>query len=150
MRKLTPLIFVATSLFALEAAAQDWKKELASPLVRLAGRKMLIEQHELCAIPSAQKEQLRPSSLQVKTRSEAPQGKFVSRDNFVAITTAVALNVLAQLGGAECKTLKAPIGSADLEISIQMTEEGFQVEYHDTRTGQKSRNTTRWEQLFAQ
>ncbi len=111
---------------------------------------MLIETHELCQIPSSRSRQQNQSTLQVKTRSEAPQGRLISRDNFVAITTAVAVTVLAQLGGAECKTLKAPIGNADLEISIQMTTEGFQVEYHDTRTGQKSRNTTRWEQLFSQ
>jgi hypothetical protein len=149
MRKLTPLILVATSLFALEAAAQEWRKELAEPLVKLTSGKMLIETHELCQIPSSRSRQQK-STLQIKTRSEAPQGRLISRDNFVAITTTVALDVLAQLGGAECKTLKAPIGSADLEISIQMTAEGFQAEYHDTRTGQKSRNTTRWEQLFAQ
>lgn len=149
MKTSAAIAFVVAVLCPLNVLAQDWKKELSSPLVTISGSKMIYEGFDLCSVAPPQ-EGAETSSIQVKTRSEAPKGAFISRDYFVALTAAISIAIVEQLGDPDCKTLDAPIGNPDLEINIHMTEGGMQVEYSDTTTGQKSRSTTRWQDLFAE
>lgn len=149
MKSLPAVVSVFAMLCTPGVSAADWKKELAGPLVRISGTTMVYEEFELCTIAPTQ-EGTEASSIQVRTRSEAPKDTFISRDNFVVITAAVSMAAVEQLGEPECKTLDTPIGQPDLEINIRMTESGMQVEYNDTTSGQKSRSTTLWQDLFAE
>ncbi len=108
---------------------------------------MVYEEFELCTIPPAEQDQ-DEYTMQIKTHSEAPAASFISRDNFVAVTVATAM-ALAQ-GAADCKTLDAPIGNPDFEISIFMTSAGMQLEVNDTTTGQKDRSTILWQDWFGE
>ncbi|MDP2325590.1 MAG: hypothetical protein Q8N51_16395 [Gammaproteobacteria bacterium] len=138
------------TIFSGSASADDnWKKELAGPLVTISGGKMIFQEFELCTVtPTAPGSE--PLTVQVKTRSEAPAGTFISRDNFIALTAMVSVLQTAALGDDNCKTLSAPIGDPDLTIDIHMTKEGFQVASEYVRTGQKNSVTTRWQNLFAE
>jgi hypothetical protein len=147
MKPTAPALAIAAVLFANAALANDWKTELAGPLVKIAGDKMIYEELELCTAPAEKGAQ--PTFFQVKTRSEAPKSKFISRDYFVAITASMIMEILRQFGEPDCRTLRAPIGTADIEINIYMAAEGMQVEFTNTGTGQKTRNTVRWEEMFA-
>lgn len=144
---------VVASIVAIvsgSASAEDnWRKELAGPLVIIAGGKMIFQEFELCAVTSTAPGS-EPLTVQVKTRSEAPAGTFISRDNFIAITAIVSASLTAEFGNDNCKTLNAPIGDPDLKIDIHMTKEGLQVASEDVRTDQKNSVTTRWQDLFAE
>lgn len=148
MKLMGSVAILASVLAAPSAIAGDWRKELAAPLVKIAGGKMIYEEFELCS--GAAQEGTETSSIEVRTRSEAPNSKFISRDNFVALTAAMSMELLEQFGDLDCKTLDAPIGAADVEITFHMAEAGMQVEVSNTGTGQKSRSTMRWEDLFAE
>ena len=53
------------------------------------------------------------------------------------------------LAAYDSEDLDAPIGRPDLEISIFMTGEGFQVEIRNTITNEVSRITETWESTLA-
>jgi hypothetical protein len=148
MKLTVAVIVLAATLPMSTALASDWKKELAAPLVTISKGKMVFEELQLCSAPAGTGAEA--SSFQVKTRSEAPNNKFISRDNFVAITAAISMSIVEQFGELECKDLETPIGTADHEITILMAEGGMQVEVTNTGTGQKNRNTVRWEDMFAE
>ena len=129
--------------------AADWKEELSQPLVKTVGSKMVLEDFELCS-GATQEDGSEQASIQVRTRSEAPKDGFISRDYFVAITSILKVEILEQFEDIDCKTLQSPIGTPDLQINLVMTEEGLQVEVANTGTGQKTRNTVQWRELFAE
>jgi len=49
------------------------------------------------------------------------------------------------LAAYESEDLDAPIGTPDLEISVVMTGEGYQLEIRNTLTNEVSRVTETWE-----
>ena len=49
------------------------------------------------------------------------------------------------LAAYESEDLDAPIGTPDLEISVIMTGEGFQLEIRNTLTNETIRSTETWE-----
>lgn len=137
------LQFTSASL----ADAGSWKKELAGPLVTIQNGTMVFDELELCTVPAESPEE-EPDSWQVRTRSEAAAGKFISRDYFVALSAMISAEVTTQMGDTSCTNLQQTIGRPDLEIRITMTAEGIQTEVANTRTGGIERNTVRWETLF--
>jgi hypothetical protein len=100
--------------------------------------------------------------FQIRSHAEAPSQGVVSRDHFIAmvvqieqtlafgmaeramglLTAAQAMNVL------DCDPLKEPIGTVDLELTTTMTPEGMQVEVKGTATGEVSRSTRTWKEMF--
>jgi hypothetical protein len=148
------LFLVATSV-----SAQDWRAQLKADAVVLRGGKMIYDEVGLYKIKVAGYD---PAQVQVKVHSEGPQGGLVSRDNFVALTTlmftetfttalAESYQVPASqfLQGLDYTQLKSAIGTPDLELNLVMTNEGMQFEVVNTSSGQKTRQTMTWEQVFA-
>lgn len=149
MRLLSTFVSLVALLTMSSDFAADWKKELARPLVKVVSNQMVYEEFALCTVPPDNND-AEPSAFQMKTRSEAPHGQFISRDYFVAITAMLQTEILGQFGDVDCTPLKSPIGTPDLEIKLVMTQEGMQVETTDTKTGQKNRETLRWDDIFAE
>jgi len=102
-----------------------------------------------------------PAQVQVKVHSEAPQGGLVSRDNFVSLTTLMfSTTFIAALSesykvsasqfiqGLDYAQLKSAIGTPDFELNLTMTNEGMQFEVVNTSSGQKTRQTMTWDQVF--
>lgn len=96
--------------------------------------------------------------FQVKLSSEAPADGTISRDNFVALTSAYgAISLLAVAGQAydatltqvleafEFTELSAPFGTPDYEINLRMTSEGMQTEVVKIVTGEVFRTAATWE-----
>ena len=140
--------------------AQEWRDQLKSDVVTLSGGKMLYDEVGLFKlnVPGFQ-----PAQVQVKVHSEAPQGGLVSRDNFVALTTltftTVFITALAEsyqvsasqfLQGLDYTELKSAIGTPDMELNLVMTNEGMQLDVVNTSTGQRSRQTMTWDQVYSQ
>ena len=135
--------------------AQDWREELAADLVVHIDDKMVIEKYsiERINLPG-----YAPAEFQVKFYMETPHDGAISRDNFVAFSAYYGITLLqtmlaegydvspaAFLAAYESEDLDAPIGRPDLEISIFMTGEGFQMEIRNTLTNEVSRVTETWE-----
>ena len=158
MRKAVP--YIALLLFAATPLrAQDWRAQLKSDDVVIRGGKMIYDEVGLYKIKVAGYE---PAQVQVKVHSEAPQGGPISRDNFVSLTTlmftmtfvaalAESYRVTASqfLQGLDYTQLKSAIGTPDLELNLTMTNEGMQFEVVNTSSGQRTRQTQTWEQVFA-
>ena len=135
--------------------AQDWREELRADLVVLRDGKMVIEEYsiERINLPG-----YAPAEYQVKFYMEAPQDGTISRDFFVGFSAYYGITILQTmlaegyevlaatfLAGYESEDLDAPIGTPDLEISVIMTGEGFQLEIRNTRTNETIRSTETWE-----
>ncbi|MGB5540735.1 MAG: hypothetical protein WBO37_11645 [Gammaproteobacteria bacterium] len=136
--------FLAPGIIASPLSAEDtldWKGQLARDLVEIKGERMVIEGYDLCKIGSA--------NIQLRTYSEAPHDGSISRDNFVAITSASIFAYQMALGDAECKDIKAPIGDVDIEQSIYMTSEGIKQKFRDHRTNTENSTTELWSELLA-
>lgn len=144
---------------ALPARAQDWRQQLKADLVTIANGKMTYNDVGLykVEVPGYQ-----PAQFQVRIHSEAPAAGPVSRDNFVSITsmTASTLSITALAEGYQIPAsvfmqhfdytqLKSTIGTPDLELNLTMTDEGLQIEVANNSSGQKTRSTMTWEQLYA-
>jgi len=146
-------------LAATAVSAQDWRAQLKSDAVVIRGGKMIYDEVGLYKIKVTGFE---PAQVQVKVHSEAPQGGLVSRDNFVSLTTLMyTMTFVAALSesyrvtasqflqGLDYTQLKSAIGTPDLELNLTMTNEGMQFEVVNTSSGQKTRQTQTWEQVFA-
>jgi len=146
-------------LAASPTSAQDWRAQLKSDAVVIRGGKMIYDEVGLYKIKVAGYE---PAQVQVKVHSEAPQGGLVSRDNFVSLTTLMfSTTFIAALSesykvsasqfmeGLDYTQLKTAIGTPDLELNLVMTNEGMQVGVVNTSSGQKTRQTMTWDQVFA-
>ncbi len=148
-------------LFAvsISARAQDWRQQLKADLVTISNGKMTSNDVGLYKIevPGFQ-----PGQFQVKIHSEAPAVGPISRDNFVSLTTLMASTVfitaLAEgykvpasefMQHLDYTQLKSAIGTPDLELNVIMTKEGMQLEVVNNSSGQKTRQTMTWEQVFA-
>lgn len=131
---------LASAAPALAGDEAGWKSELAKDLVTIQGDRMVIEDYEVCKAGDA--------SLQWKTRSEAPNDGSISRDNFVALTTVVALEVQHALGDAECREIDTPIGGVDIEVVVHMTGDGLRQAVTDHRSGETRSDTTLWRDVF--
>lgn len=155
-------VFTGVMLLVLAAtptSAQDWRAQLKSDAVVIRGGKMIYDEVGLYKIKVTGFE---PAQVQVKVHSEAPQGGLVSRDNFVSLTTLMyTMTFVAALSesyrvpasqflqGLDYTQLKAAIGTPDLELNLTMTNEGLQFEVVNTSSGQKTRQTQTWDQVFA-
>ena len=146
-------------LAATPSSAQDWRAQLKADAVVIRGGKMIYDEVGLYKVKVTGYE---PAQVQVKVHSEAPQGGMVSRDNFVSLTTLMFtmtfVAVLAEsyrvtatqfLQGLDYTQLKSAIGTPDYELNLTMTNEGMQFEVVNTSSGQKTRQTQTWEQVFA-
>ncbi len=147
------------SLLGPSARAQEWRQQLKSDVVTLRAGKMVYDEVGLFKldVPGFQ-----PAQVQVKVHSEAPQGGLVSRDNFVGLTTStfttVFITALAEsyqvsasqfMQGLDYTELKSAIGTPDMELNLVMTNEGMQLEVVNTSSGQKTRQTMTWDQVFS-
>ena len=149
------LLFLA----ATPVNAQDWRAQLKADAVVIRAGKMIYDEVGLYKLNVAG---YQPAQVQVKVHSEAPQGGPVSRDNFVSLTTLMfSTTFIAALSesykvpasqflqGLDYTQLKTAIGTPDLELNLVMTNEGIQLEVVNTSSGQKTRQTQTWEQVFA-
>jgi len=129
--------------------AQEWCEELRADLVVLRDGKMVIEEYsiERINLPG-----YAPAEYQVKFYMEAPQDGTISRDFFVGFSTYHGITILqtmlaegyevsaaAFLAAYESEDLDAPIGTPDLEVSIFMTGEEFQMEIRNPTTNETIR-----------
>lgn len=147
-------------VFASSASAQeDWEIELGEDLVEIQDGMMIIEDYALFKINL---ENYDPVSLQIKFRGEAPENGIVSRDKFVSVTTLTTYQVLYESfaqayqvtsnqfsQATEIDDLANPIGTPDLEIGLFLTDEGMQIEFVNTSTGDRNRMTRTWEEVYA-
>ena len=157
MRILTTLCL--TLLLAGSASAQEWKQQLSTDLGPIPAGKMVSEEYQRAKINVPGFE---ASQLQLKVHSEAPATGLISRDNFVAFTTqfvvitfftvyAEAYQVPASqfIQAVDFTELAAPIGTPDVELNLYMTNDGFQFEWVNTTTAQRTRSTMTWAEVFA-
>jgi hypothetical protein len=150
------LVFVAASSVAI--CQESWQDELKKDMVTIKDDKFVIESFSLdrIALPGYE-----PVEFQVGCYSEAPANGVISRDNFVAFSSILAVTILQVsfaeaydvsasefLAAYESRDISKPIGRPDIEIKVYMTEEGFQIEFANTATEEKIRSTQTWDSLF--
>ena len=155
-------LFLLSSLVVAAAPvqAQEWREELLEEAVELRDGKMVIEEYGLVKIAFAGYE---ASQFQVKLYSEAPATAVISRDNFVAMTAMMQLTILLNafaeayqvsatdfIKAWDLTELEAPIGTPDLEVNLYMTAEGMQIEVVNTASGERTRHTTTWAEVYGQ
>ena len=142
--------------FSSAAIAQsfDWKKELKRDLVTISGSDMNYSELEICTAKGT------PKAFQVRWNAKAPKRGVVSRDQFVAITTAVqsmfatkvaeAMNVSLTdyLQKISCKPVEEAIGMVDLEMTIVMSKGGMQIRAAQPATKKSNQSTVTWAQIF--
>ena len=151
------MVFVVGLVLSIPSIlnAQDWREELSADLVVHVDDKMVIEGYSMERINLPGYE---PVQFQLKYHMETPHDGAISRDNFVAFSTYMGVTVLQImlaegydvspaefLAAYESEDLDAAIGTPDLEISVVMTGEGYQLEIRNTLTNEVSRVTETWE-----
>lgn len=135
---------------ASHAEAPDIQKELTREFVTIQDGKMQMREYGLMLV--------RGKRVQLEWRSDAPANGAISRDFFVAFTTAFQNLMMFELasGGKkvevssigdlyEYEELESLIGKADVTISITMTKLGYQVEVAGKKT---KRFTQTWKEVF--
>ncbi len=160
-------ILLGLSVFygqALAATPTDIKAKLKADVVTKKGGKLTIDRFRVCQL-------VRPKALgggvsepfQVKSHVEAPTD-IISRDNFIALSTKVGINLRVSFAKAHikgmtpyealtalrCKVIDAPIGAVDFEAAIHMSKDGMQLEVTETATGNIERQTQLWSQVFVE
>ncbi|MGH7461284.1 MAG: hypothetical protein ACREMA_09685 [Longimicrobiales bacterium] len=138
--------------------AQTSVAELRQELVKVQAGKMILEEFGIYELSLPGREAVK---VQVKLRSEAPAAGVISRDNFVAYTTSIAMQTLITgiaeglnitagqlLTALKYQELKAPIGAPDVEVNIRMTAEGLQLEVVDTSDNTRERHTMTWAEVL--
>jgi hypothetical protein len=153
------MVLISAALLGQPLAAQEWKQLLSKELVVVRDGKMVADEYDLVKINV---DGFQPVQLQLKVHAEAPAGGGISRDNFVALTSAFTmltfLTVYAEayqvpatqfLQAVDFTELAAPIGTPDVELNLFMTDEGLQFEWVNTADGTRSRSTMTWAEVYA-
>ncbi len=100
--------------------------------------------------------------FQVSARAQAPVQGIVSRDNFLVLYTEIALGLrvkyaadiikgltpIQALDALQCEQIDAPLGKVDLEVDVNMDNEGIKIEILKPATGKKQSQINSWEDLF--
>jgi len=150
---------------ALAQSNPSAEARLRSDIVKEQDGKFTIDRFSICQL-------YRPSDLgggtsepfQVKSHMEAPADGFISRDNFVTISTETAfqlrvsfaadyilgLTATEALSALQCKPIDAPIGKVDLELDLVMAKGGVQVAILETGSGERDTQTRTWNQMLGQ
>ena len=123
--------------------AQNPQDELLKDQVIMNGDKMTIVDFTLVTFSNG-------NGIQIKGYAEAPVQGVISRDNFVAIFTAILVEMIAEVKKADpnatTKDLDGVIGNADLEINLYMAKAGMQLE---TKSSQGvNRKTMQWAEVL--
>ena len=158
-----PLALSLTALALLTSAGsaqEDWRALLQKDLVEIQGDLMVWDHFSM---EQLEFDGVEPIRIQVKYHSEAPAEGLMSRDNFVQISTMTNMTILfiafaegmgvtmsEFLNAYDVEELDAPIGTPDLELTLVMTGGGIQFEIVDTTTGERSRETQTWAQIFSE
>lgn len=161
MRRVTATLMLPVLLAAMTTpaeAGEDWKTTISKERVVISDGKMKMEEFQLCKVKGA------PSgnnSFQMRSYTEAPNNAGISRDFMVSFGTVMQTATVLMFGVAmnkagadnpfdalDCSPLTAPIGTADLEVNLYMTSEGFQMEFVDSSTGKKTRTSDTWANTF--
>lgn len=151
---------LASSYPAFAETKDNMKARLRADLVTEKDGRFTIERVRICQL-------VRPKELgggatrpfQVRARVEAPADGVISRDNFVALFTEIALSLRVKfagdlikglgpvqaLGALRCKPIDAPIGAVDFEADVHMTKDGVQIEMMETASGKRQRQTVTWD-----
>lgn len=153
--------FVFASLLLLVhvplAAQVDWREELRSDQVVLAGGKFTYTESGVMTIAIPGYEEI---TLQYQINSEAPASGAISRDNFVGMTFQLATMVMFMafaegyevpaavfLENVDIQETKELIGNPDIRLNLFMTGEGMQVEMIGP-DGEPARFTQTWQQVY--
>lgn len=167
-RMLCLLVFSFVCLISLSpnrinAAETDIEKKLLEEMVEIEDGKMKSTEFGLLSFPK-----LSGVTIRFKVYAEAPADGVISRDNFVALTTAtqamilfeIAVEAYSEAGVSYAEFMKnpseildideldGPIGSVDLEISFYMNQGGLQIEVADTYSGGTERHKMTWAEVF--
>src|SRR5712692_2519183 len=133
------LVLAATSV-----SAQDWRAQLKSDVVAIRGAKMIYDEVGLYKIKVAGYD---PAQVQVKVHALTT---LLFTETFTtAMAESYQVSASQFLQGLDYTELKSAIGTPDLELNLVMTNEGMQFEVVNTSSGQRTRQTQTWDQLFA-
>ncbi len=173
------LIFAGTLWMATAAFAQDpvgaqapagmprpevlGKEALGRDTVQIIDGKMRFERVRVCSV-------FRPPELgggaiepfQARVTAEAPANGFISRDNFLLVTSRIAIEMriwfvdqivpgltpLQAVAAAKCAGIAQAVGQVDLELEIVMTPNGIVRTLRESHTGSEDQQTATWEQIL--
>ena len=154
------VIFISHTAFALDAKPSSepaWKADLARDLVTVQDGVMTMDEAGVLAISTVPRTELR-----VRIRCDAPVRGVVSRDNFVAVTTALYNSIfVGVVSGLLPELPAAKIGSvfdfrsdaqskesSDITISISLDVKGILIQVSNARNANVQKYPIPWEQYF--
>jgi hypothetical protein len=164
MKKMIFLViaFLSSAVYAqdikLQPAEALWKGELARELVTVKDGVMSMDEGGVLAVNTVEKTELR-----VRIKSESPVKGVVSRDNFVAITTALYNSIFIGVASGLLPELPASkIGqvfdfrndpksksAADITIAISIDAKGILIQVSNSRNSNVQKYPIAWEQYFS-
>lgn len=149
------------AVIAPGARALTWQRDLSQPLVEAEDGKMVLDQVSLCRYQPPGVEPSERRYFHLRVHSEAPDGSFISPDNFVAVTVSLTTRII--LGLAErvpdvsplqafralrCKGVSSPLGEIEHELRYEMKKEGIEVKRTNRLTGERTREVLAWSDLY--
>lgn len=162
MKKLLLLIIICVShgAFALDsrpAAEPAWKTDLVRDLVTVKDGVMTMDEAGLLSISTVPRTELR-----VHIKCDAPVKGVVSRDNFVAVTTALYNSIfVGVVSGLMPELPAAKIGSvfdfrsdprwketSDITIAISLDAKGILIQVSNARNANVQKYPISWEQYY--
>lgn len=153
-------IFISHNAFALDAKPSSepaWKADLVRDLVTVKDGVMTMDEAGVLAISTVPRTELR-----VRIRCDAPVKGVVSRDNFVAVTTALYNSIfVGVVSGLLPELPAAKIGSvfdfrsdprskesSDITISISLDAKGILIQVSNARNANVQKYPIPWEQYY--
>ncbi|MGH0036960.1 MAG: hypothetical protein ACQGVK_18185 [Myxococcota bacterium] len=145
----------------LPAAALTWQRDLSKPLLEVSDGKMVMDQVSLCRYQSPGSGTAERRYFHLRVHSEAPDGAFISPDNFVAVTVGLTTRVILALAervpdvsplqafrALRCKGVSSPLGEVEHELRFEMKSEGIDVKRTNRLTGERIREVMKWSDLY--
>lgn len=142
-------------LLATSSPAEAGMKErMQKDRVAVAEGKMKIEDFYVCKVnvPGSKK-----ATIQYRAYAEVPTNAGISRDYFVSFEAMSRVLLITRAGAAmakgttvdplkalDCDGIDAPIGKVDLDISLYLTGDGFQLAVTDGATGKVTQEAKLW------
>ncbi len=139
--------------------------KLRADLVKEKDGKFMLDRYRACQVvrPQARGGGM-TQPFRVKAHVEAPKQGVISRDNFVALATEIAVSLrvglvqdlikditpVEAIDAVRCLDIEGGAGALDFQINVTMAQTGVQTEIIDIKTGRQSKQTHPWPLVFGQ
>jgi hypothetical protein len=134
------LLIISFTLLSLLSFGQESIEDLKKDIVSIKEDKWILSKLEMVTFESGDQKEM-------KFTAEATKDSFISRDNFIAISSEYLVLYSEKMGVVDYTDLTELVGEADITVKVYMSKAGIQIVLNNQ--GVETKETHLWKDYFS-